>query len=159
MTGLGFSNYIKYSQSISITYTALYLNFYLLLFSFNNFTVNFFNYLASNVYLNRFLSYSIQYINYNFFVNYNSINKRSLRNLSPARFGSLIGFKLQCLGRFSRKQRASSVWFRELRIPLNTLKATIDFGFFTVPIRNSVATVKIWLYRDVNYTRFYFKLL
>jgi len=74
---------------------------------------------------------------------YSRINKRNLRVFTFGRFGYLIGFKLHCLGRFSRKERASSVWFRQVKVPLNTLSAIIDFGFFTVPLRNSSATIKL----------------
>jgi len=72
------------------------------------------------------------------------MNKRNLRGeFTFGRFGYLIGFKLHCLGRFSRKERASSIWFRQVKVPLNTLSAVIDFGYFTVPLRNSSATVKL----------------
>lgn len=79
--------------------------------------------------------------------------------LDKGRHGHLIGFKFLCVGRFSRKQRASSIWFRENRIPLNTLSAIIDYGYFTIPLRNSAATVKVWLYRDSFYPKFFFKLI
>jgi len=79
--------------------------------------------------------------------NYNylsaKVNKRFLRKPNLGRYGNLIGFKFHCLGRFSRKERASSIWFRQVKVPLNTLNAFIDYAFFTVPLRNSSATVKI----------------
>lgn len=153
------SKYIDFSVYVSSIFTFFYINSYINLFSSNYLNFDFSSFFASNFYLNRFLSFSLWNFNYNFLINYNNLNKRNLRNLRNNRFGYLIGFKLHCLGRFSRKQRASSVWFRETKVPLNTLSAIIDYGFFTVPIRNSAATVKIWLYRDVNYTRFFFKLI
>lgn len=153
------SKYVDFSIYVSSIYTFLYINNYVNLFFLNSLKFDFSNFFASNYYLNRFLSFSLWSFNYNFLINYNNLNKRKLRKLENGRFGYLIGFKLHCLGRFSRKQRASSVWFRETKVPLNTLSATIDYGFFTVPIRNSAATVKVWLYRDNNYTRFYFKLI
>ena len=115
------------------------------------------NFFSSNLYFNKFISYNYWLYNYNYI--YSNINKRSLRNYSLGRFGSLIGFKIHCLGRFSRKQRASSTWFREIKVPLNTLSANIDYGFFTVPLKNSAVTVKVWLYKKNDFSNFYFKLI
>ena len=73
-------------------------------------------------------------------------------------FQKLIGFKFHCSGRFSRKQRASSLWFREKKIPLNTMTANIEYGFHTVPIRNSAVSIKIWLYKQKNLKSFNIRL-
>jgi ribosomal protein S3 len=40
-------------------------------------------------------------------------------------------------GRFTRKQRASSVWFHQGFVPLNTIKGAIDYSFFTIPLKNN----------------------
>lgn len=55
----------------------------------------------------------------------------------------ILGYKLQLCGRFSRKQRASSYWLSCGRVPLNTYSVNVDYGFFTVPLRNSALTVKV----------------
>jgi ribosomal protein S3 len=53
-------------------------------------------------------------------------------------------------GRFRRKQRASSYWLSKGQVPLNTLEAFIDYAYYTIPLRNSAITVKIWLYKSSN---------
>lgn len=64
------------------------------------------------------------------------------------------GFKIQCVGRFSRRQRASSYWFSLGKVPLNTLSSIIDYGFYSMPIRNSAISVKVWInfaYENIEY--------
>jgi ribosomal protein S3 len=53
-------------------------------------------------------------------------------------------------GRFTRKQRASSVWFHQGLVPLNTFKGYIDYSFFTIPLKNSAISIKLWLYKNTN---------
>ena len=153
------SKHIDLSIYASSLFTFFYINNFITLTEKNYVKFDFLSFFTSNYFLNRFFTYSFWDFNYNELINYNNLNKRNLRKVEGGRFGYLIGFKIHCLGRFSRKQRASSVWFRETKVPLNTLSATIDYDAFTLPIRNSAATVKVWLYRDANYTRFYFKLI
>jgi ribosomal protein S3 len=57
-------------------------------------------------------------------------------------------------GRFSRKQRASSIWFNYGKVPLNSIKASIDYSFFTVPLRNSAVSIKIWIYKNAEYSNY-----
>jgi len=125
-----------------ILFNDFYSNFIFFLFDKTAFlyytTTNFF---LRNVQLNTVITQN--YLTYNYNHLYSRINKRNLRVFTFGRFGYLIGFKLHCLGRFSRKERASSIWFRQVKVPLNTLNAIIDFGFFTVPLRNSSATIKL----------------
>jgi ribosomal protein S3 len=54
-------------------------------------------------------------------------------------------------GRFTRKQRASSVWFHQGLVPLNTFKGYIDYSFFTIPLKNSAISIKLWLYKNKNW--------
>jgi ribosomal protein S3 len=55
----------------------------------------------------------------------------------------LLGFKFHFVGRFSRKQRAASIWFKEGFMPLNTLKCDIDYGCYNLPLKNSAINVKV----------------
>jgi ribosomal protein S3 len=57
--------------------------------------------------------------------------------------GGLLGFKMQCSGRFSRRQRASSIWFLYGSVPLSTINEKIDFASYSIPILNSKITIKI----------------
>lgn len=55
------------------------------------------------------------------------------------------GVRVRCFGRFSRRQRASSCLLLLGKIPINTISANIDYGFYTMPIKNSAISVKVWL--------------
>jgi ribosomal protein S3 len=57
--------------------------------------------------------------------------------------GLLYGFKFHFRGRFSRKQRAGSFVFERGNMPLNTISANIDYGFLTVPLFNSLVSIKV----------------
>ena len=69
----------------------------------------------------------------------------------------IMGFKMSFKGRFSRKQRASSIWFHQGYVPLNTVKAIIDYAFFTIPLKNSAISVKLWLYKNTEITHWHYK--
>lgn len=104
---------------------------------------------------NRFKFFNLWRFNYTRIFKFNRFKLKLDKSKS---FRKLLGFKFHCSGRFSRKQRASSIWFRESKIPLNTINANIEYGFFTVPIRNSAVSIKIWLYRQKNLKSFNLKL-
>jgi ribosomal protein S3 len=61
-----------------------------------------------------------------------------------------MGYKMAFRGRFSRKQRASFIWLHNGKVPLNTLKAHIDYSFFIVALKNSVVSIKVWFYLNKN---------
>ena len=50
--------------------------------------------------------------------------------------------------RFRRKQRAASYWFSKGKVPLNTINSLIDYAYYTIPLKNSAITVKVWLYKS-----------
>jgi hypothetical protein len=84
-------------------------------------------------------------LNYNKFLNYfftqnNFVRKNTKK---PSCFLNLQGFKFHFLGRFSRKQRASSITFNYGKMPLNTLDLNIKFFAETVPLINSIINTKI----------------
>jgi ribosomal protein S3 len=54
-----------------------------------------------------------------------------------------MGFKIVLKGRFSRKQRVSSILLQQGKIPLNTLNIDIDYSFYTIPLKNSATSIKI----------------
>lgn len=74
-------------------------------------------------------------------------DRRSFRSFSPLASG-LRGFRIRLHGRFSRKQIASAFHFQEGPMPLSTVGASIDYGFATIPLRNSAIGVKVWFYRQ-----------
>lgn len=55
-----------------------------------------------------FLMYNYNLFSYNLFMNLNQLNSLKERSNKNHSFMNYIGFKIHCLGRFTRKQRASS---------------------------------------------------
>lgn len=151
-----------YSQKVSDfkhdCYNTLYYNFLKPAFYdlyINNFTLFegdliSLKYLSNFKYMNNNLNqlFNYYYVTYGYQacwidnVHINSIKERS----KTLRLTSYRGFKIQCLGRFSRKQRASSYWFSMGKVPLNTFSKIIDYGFYSLPVRNSAISVKVWIY-------------
>ncbi|MGB9857122.1 MAG: 30S ribosomal protein S3 [Dictyoglomaceae bacterium] len=56
------------------------------------------------------------------------------------------GIKVMCSGRLNGAEIARSEWFREGRVPLQTLKADIDYGFAEAKTISGVIGVKVWIY-------------
>src|SRR2546421_8840300 len=84
--------------------------------------------------------------NFYYLYDYNHVNKLRIRNSIRAldsKGRGIIGFKFQIKGRFSRKQKASSVSFRQGLMPLNTISAHIEYAYYVTPIENSAAIVKV----------------
>jgi ribosomal protein S3 len=103
------------------------------------------------------------YINFNFFKFLwdivNKFNKRNLRNdINQYKKSGLIAFKMAFKGRFSRKQRASSIWYAHGRASLNRLDLKVDYAFVKVPLKNSIVSIKIWLFRNFKLDKFKFIL-
>ena len=55
----------------------------------------------------------------------------------------LYGFKFHFVGRFTRKQQSASMWFRQGFLPSSSMKAEVDYGIFTIPLRFSACSVKV----------------
>ncbi|MCX7914012.1 MAG: 30S ribosomal protein S3 [Thermodesulfovibrionales bacterium] len=64
---------------------------------------------------------------------------------SALRFGAL-GVKVQCSGRLAGAEIARSEWYREGRVPLNTFRADVDYGFAEAKTTYGVIGVKVWIY-------------
>lgn len=64
---------------------------------------------------------------------------------SAMRFGAL-GIKVQCSGRLAGAEIARSEWYREGRVPLNTFRADVDYGFAEAQTTYGKIGVKIWIY-------------
>ena len=103
---------------------------------------------AANIFFNRLLTYHYWIYNYKWIWAASLLNKRRLRIRKPADVNTFLGYKFQFRGRFSRRQRAVSSVFKKGIVPLNTLSAQIDYGHCTVPLFNSLASIKVWLYKN-----------
>jgi len=100
--------------------------------------------------LKNLIKYNYYVFNYKFFYKYNKINKSKLRKFHQRKLlnrGIIFGYKMAFYGRFTRKQRAASIWFKLGRVPLNSVTCKIDYGFYTIPLKNSAISIKVWLYK------------
>lgn len=62
------------------------------------------------------------------------------------RFGAL-GIKIMVAGRLGGNEIARSEWYREGRVPLQTLKADIDYAVETAHTVAGTVGVKVWIYK------------
>lgn len=57
------------------------------------------------------------------------------------------GIRINCGGRLGGAEIARSVWYREGRVPLHTLRAHVDFGSAIARTTYGVCGVKVWIYK------------
>jgi small subunit ribosomal protein S3 len=57
------------------------------------------------------------------------------------------GIRINCGGRLGGAEIARSVWYREGRVPLHTLRAHVDYGFAEAKTTYGVCGVKVWVYK------------
>ncbi len=65
---------------------------------------------------------------------------------SALRLGAL-GIKITCAGRLAGAEIARTEWYREGRVPLHTLRADIQYGFFEAKTTMGQIGVKVLIYR------------
>ena len=64
------------------------------------------------------------------------------------------GIRVQCSGRLGGAEMSRSEFYREGRVPLHTLRADIDYGFYEARTAFGRIGVKVWIYKgDVTGTR------
>lgn len=66
-----------------------------------------------------------------------------IKNLKT--YNPIIGFKISCCGRVSRRQRATYFWRRYGKVAYNSYNHNIDYDFLTFPLRFGACGVKVWL--------------
>lgn len=66
--------------------------------------------------------------------------------LNAMKFGAL-GIKIMAGGRLAGAEIARSEWYREGRVPLQTLRADIDYGFAEANTTYGKIGVKVWLFK------------
>ena len=64
------------------------------------------------------------------------------------------GIRVQCSGRLGGAEMSRSEFYREGRVPLHTLRANIDYGFYEARTTFGRIGVKVWIYKgDVSANR------
>ncbi len=77
-------------------------------------------------------------------VSFRRAMKRSME--SAFRYG-IKGMKVMVSGRLGGAEIARTEWYQEGRLPLQTLKADVDYGFAEAFTTYGVIGVKVWIYK------------
>jgi small subunit ribosomal protein S3 len=76
-----------------------------------------------------------------------SFRRAMKRNVSQAlKFGAK-GIKAMCAGRLAGAEMARTEWYREGRVPLQTIRADIDYGTATASTKYGVIGIKVWVFK------------
>jgi small subunit ribosomal protein S3 len=75
--------------------------------------------------------------------------RRAMRKAIQSAMKSPIckGIRVQCSGRLGGAEMSRSEFYREGRVPLHTLRADIDYGFYEARTTFGRIGVKVWIYR------------
>jgi len=79
-------------------------------------------------------------------VSFRRAMKRAVQNSMRA---GAKGIKVSCAGRLGGAEMARREWYREGRVPLQTLRADIDYGFYVARTTMGVIGVKVWIYKGM----------
>jgi small subunit ribosomal protein S3 len=69
------------------------------------------------------------------------------RTVAMSRKFGAEGIKVNCAGRLAGAEIARTEWYRDGRVPLQTLRADIDFGFAEATTTYGLIGVKVWIFR------------
>ncbi|XPV75314.1 MAG: 30S ribosomal protein S3 [Desulfovibrio sp.] len=69
------------------------------------------------------------------------------RTVGLARKFGAEGIKVSCAGRLAGAEIARTEWYREGRVPLQTLRADIDYGFAEANTTYGIIGVKVWIFK------------
>ena len=74
--------------------------------------------------------------------------RRAMRKaMQTSMKGGARGIRVQCSGRLGGAEMSRSEFYREGRVPLHTLRADIDYGFYEARTTFGRIGVKVWIYR------------
>ena len=76
-----------------------------------------------------------------------SYRRAMKRALQQAMRQGAQGIKIEVAGRLSGAEMARTVWLREGRVPLQTIRANIDFARTDAPTTYGQIGVKVWIYK------------
>ena len=69
------------------------------------------------------------------------------RAMQAAMKQGALGIKVMVAGRLGGAELARREWYREGRVPLNTLRANVEYGFAEAKTKYGVIGVKVWIYK------------
>jgi len=83
-----------------------------------------------------------------------SFRRAMRKGIQSAERAGAKGIRVQCSGRLGGAEMSRSEFYREGRVPLHTLRANIDYGFYEARTTFGRIGVKVWIYKgDVTGTR------
>nr|YP_009392099.1 ribosomal protein S3 [Periphykon beckeri]ARW60447.1 ribosomal protein S3 [Periphykon beckeri] len=79
--------------------------------------------------------------------------RRAIRQgIQKANKANIDGIKVQISGRLNGAEIARKEWIREGRVPLQTLKANINYAYTKAHTIYGILGIKIWLFKDKKIT-------
>ena len=83
-----------------------------------------------------------------------SFRRAMRKGMQTATKAGARGIRVQCSGRLGGAEMSRSEFYREGRVPLHTLRANIDYGFYEAKTTFGRIGVKVWIYKgDVLQSR------
>mgnify|MGYP005841741321 CR=1 FL=1 len=79
-------------------------------------------------------------------VSFRRAMKRAVQNTMRA---GAKGIRISCAGRLGGAEMARTEWYREGQVPLQTLRADIDYGYYVARTTFGVIGVKVWIYKGM----------
>ena len=76
-----------------------------------------------------------------------SFRRAMRKSMQSALKAGALGIRVQCGGRLGGAEIARSEFYREGRVPLHTLRADIDYGFYEAATTFGRLGVKVWIYK------------
>lgn len=76
-----------------------------------------------------------------------SFRRAMRKGIQSALRAGAKGIRVQCSGRLGGAEMSRSEFYREGRVPLHTLRANIDYGFFEARTTFGRIGVKVWIYK------------
>jgi small subunit ribosomal protein S3 len=76
-----------------------------------------------------------------------SVRRAMKRAVQSAMRLGAKGIRVNCSGRLGGAEIARTVWYREGRVPLHTLRANVDYGVATGQTTYGACGVKVWIFK------------
>lgn len=171
--------YLKRKKLRIYYHYKIFLKFFLL-FLFKKFNKKFWNYikLLLNKFINYLINFNS--INYFYYFNILSVSKYqiltkivsdyiAIRLNQNFKIGEILfsinrffyklykkyklikGYKIQCAGRFSRKQRASFQWKIFFSLKPSTIKSRLDYSLSEIVLKFGKCAIKVWIQKNRSF--------
>ena len=80
--------------------------------------------------------------------------RRAMKSIiERAQEQQIKGIKIQIAGRLNGAEIARTEWLREGQVPLQTLRADIDYSYKTAQTIYGILGIKVWLFKGDNLTK------